>query len=406
MEHDLFKEFDVNKCTFCGECLNKCPVMHLPLNIAKDEVKRLIEGKSTKYALQRCTSCFACNLYCPEYANPTQLILYRWYKEISEKGLPLRAEWFLPHNKPNFRTYVIERLPEDEKALLKHWENLKPTEEIFYPGCNIITSPYLTRTKLLDGFEIRGSLDTCCGEMYYRMGLFEQVRQTAKKLENYFRKLKVRKIVIPCTAGYNMFTNVLPRFGFQYKVEVRHLLPIILDKLESGKIKIKKKLNMTVTIQDSCYAKVIENIAGTVRDILGFIGVKVIEAEYSRENSLCCGIGAGFSPYSGYHPLDLLRAGTRNIKMFKATGADVILVYCAGCLQVLSTVGVVYPMKPPIYHILELLQLAIGEKPSRRNIGRGRIFFRGIATNQFPKLITRKRIREINIGEDISRSLY
>jgi Fe-S oxidoreductase len=398
---DLFAPFDKDKCTLCGECFSQCPVMHLPIDEAKKEMGRLIAGEKTKYVLQKCTSCLACNLICPEHCNPTQLILDRWHEMYMHQGLPLRAKWFIPHYKPNFRTYVLDKLPEDEKKMLEAWNNLSPCEEMFYPGCNIITSPYLTRTSLLDGLEIRGSLDTCCGEMYYRMGLFEQVEQVAKRLDRYFRKLGVKRMIIPCTAGYNMFSNVLPRFGFKPDFEIRHLLPWLWERIEDGRIEIKSNLGMKVTIQDSCYGKIFgEKILDLPRKLLARIGVEVVEERYCRQESLCCGIAGGFSPESGYSPNRIVSSTIRSLREAKATRADAIVVYCAGCFQMLSTVHTFYPTGMPIYHILEMLQMTIGEKPARRQKQRGRAQLVGTLVHQSPKLISRNRFRVKQIAQE------
>lgn len=41
---DLFDRFNAEKCTLCGECFHQCPVMHLPLEVAKAEIVRLTTG--------------------------------------------------------------------------------------------------------------------------------------------------------------------------------------------------------------------------------------------------------------------------------------------------------------------------------------------------------------------------
>lgn len=391
---DPYAHFNKDRCTLCGDCFNLCPVMELPRDEAVKEIKRLIDGEETKHVLRRCTSCFACNFICPEQCNPTQLVMQRWHEKYARGGLPLRAEWFIPHNKPNFRTYVVERLPDDEKEMLKEWDSLLPCKEMFYPGCNYVTSPYLTRTSLLQGLEIRGSLDTCCGEMYYRMGLFEQVEQVARRLELYFGKLGLKKMLIPCTAGYNMFNNVLPRFGFKPDFEIEHLLVWLWQRIEDGRIKIKNKLEMKVTIQDSCYGKFFgEDVLGLVRKILNRLGVEVMEMKYSCQNSLCCGIAGGFSIESGFSPFSVASATIRSLREARATESNAIVVYCAGCLQMLSTGKILYPTRMPIYHILELLQMAIGETPTRRQDHRGRLFLSGMVMRQSPKLISGKRFK-------------
>jgi len=389
---DPFKPFNRETCNLCGECFSKCPVMNLPPDEAKEEIKRLIKSSETKHVLQKCTSCFDCNFICPQRSNPTQLILDRWHEKYLREGMPLRAGYFIPHSYPNFRTYVLDKLPRDEREILASWDDLSPCEEMCYPGCNIITLPYLTKTKLLEGLDIRGSLDKCCGEMYYRMGLFDQVEQVAKRMENYFEKLGVKKMVIMCTAGYNMFTNVLPKFGVNLDFEIQPLLSWLWERIEDGRIKIKKRVNMRVTIQESCYGKVFgKNYLDLPRKILESIGAKVVEMEYCRECALCCGIGGGFSHESGFHPADITAATEKSLREAEKTGAEATVVYCAGCLQMLSVGKIAIPIEMPIYHILEMLQLAIGEKPARRQDQRARQILEGVMENQFPIIDSKER---------------
>ena len=389
---DLFDEFKADKCTSCGECFHQCPVMQLDSDVAKEEVARLASQQETKYVLKQCTSCFACNLTCPEGCNPAQRILDVWRDRSMRDGLPARARYFTPHSTPNYRTYVADRLPEDERALVASCKDTSPCDEVFYPGCNVITSPYLTRTALLDGVNIRGSLDLCCGETYYRAGLYDMVERSAQQLAAWHDKLRFKKMIIPCAAGWNTFVNVLPKFGLKRDFEVQHMLCWLLERIESGEIQITRPLNLTVTIQDSCYGKTFgDAFLNVPRTLLGKIGVTVIEQELSAKRSLCCGIGGGFSHASGYHPWDITRSTIRTLRLAGRTGAEAIAVYCAGCLQMLSVGQIVYPNRMPVYHILELLQMAIGETPEGRRKKRARLTFRGVMVNQFPKVLSKKR---------------
>jgi len=66
----------------------------------------------------------------------------------------------------------------------------------------------------------------------------------------------------------------------------------------------------------------------------------------------------------------------------------------------LSTVHTFYPTGMPIYHILEMLQMAIGEKPARRQRQRGRAQLVGTLVHQSPKLISRNRFRVKQIVQE------
>ena len=309
----------------------------------------------------------------------------------------------MPHLEPNFRTYVIDRLPEDEKAMLRSWLSESPAEEIFYPGCNWITAPHLARTSLLDGYQIRGSLAMCCGEMFFRMGLHDQLRQLARRLSAWLDRMGTRRMVIPCTAGLNLFTNVLPKFGFAHPLEVEHLLPILLRRIDCGEIKIKNPLGWTVTIQDSCHAKAFgDEFMDLPRELLKRLGVTVVEEERSRTNMVCCGIGGGFSLPSAYNPLRLTTSTWRTLAEAKKTDAQAIVTYCSGCAQMLGTGKLTNPLyRLPIYHLVELVKIAIGEQTislAEKN-RRAAHFLAGVTRHQAPTLLSAGRFKLDDIPE-------
>lgn len=406
----FFAEFEKERCTVCGECFHQCPVMRLPPGEAVAEMRLLLEGRDTRQVLQKCESCFACDFICPEDAHPAGLILDRWREAGEREGLPRRAAHFIPHQVPNFRTYVIDHLPAEEKALLESWRDESPAEEIFYPGCNFLTAPYLAQTRLLEGFAIRGSLSVCCGEMYFRMGRLDQLKQVARRNAAWLKRMGVKRMVIPCTAGVNLFTNILPRFGFDHPVEVRHFLPLLLERIDRNEIELKQPLDLTVTIQESCHAKALgPEFMELPRLLLSRLGARVIEEERCREKMVCCGIGGGFSHPSSYHPLRLTMSTWRSLGEAKKTGARAIATYCAGCAQMLATGQLTNPANQmPIYHLLELVQMAIGETilPRKEKLKRAAWFLAGVVRHQGPALLSRSRLRLGDLPEFGSDKRY
>ncbi len=47
-----------------------------------------IDGKKSESVLTNCNTCLSCNLYCPQQANPYQLILERWNDLYKEGRVP------------------------------------------------------------------------------------------------------------------------------------------------------------------------------------------------------------------------------------------------------------------------------------------------------------------------------
>jgi len=93
--------FNEEFCDLCGQCFHLCPVLQLPLEESKKEIERLIKGKESKYVLSKCNTCFSCNLYCPQNANPYQLILERWNDKYKKRGAPPLYKFVCPTEVPN-----------------------------------------------------------------------------------------------------------------------------------------------------------------------------------------------------------------------------------------------------------------------------------------------------------------
>ncbi len=363
--------------------------MALPREQARREIEALIEyernpeslSNSTKKVLSACTACFSCNLACPEDCRPANLFLDLWNRDYRRHGLPERARFFLPYSRPNYRTYVLERLPKRERAAVESWGTLKPADVIFYPGCNMLMTPSLMLSRLFDGMPIRGSLDYCCGEAYFRMGLYKHVEQAAKRCTRYFKTLDAKTVYLACTGDLNMFAHVLPQFGADFTgVRFAPFLSYLYEKLQDGAWPVVKRFDgQTITIQDSCHTKLYaEDYHTWPRKILSFLGFEIREAPKHGDTALCCGIGGGISHSSGYAKKSLIFGQRACVSNLREAGAERVGVYCSGCLEMLALSEVGGGMR----HVLEIVQEAIGENPQGKHRRTALTLCMGVLRNQ------------------------
>ncbi|GAI47699.1 unnamed protein product, partial [marine sediment metagenome] len=161
--------------------------------------------------------------------------------------IPLKAKWVMPLPYPpqNFRSALVSSMPQDEKALINKWETQSydlAHEEMMYAGCNLLALPYLANSKVFEGLPIFGRWDLCCGEMFYRGGVFDIVQQQADNLTEYFASSEIKRLVFMCPAGYRMFKEVLPgQFGAKFNFEPVFVAHWILDRMNSGKVKVERE---------------------------------------------------------------------------------------------------------------------------------------------------------------------
>lgn len=403
----FFGPFKTDQCIACGECLTHCPVMDLSLVEARQEMAALKAGRPTRRVLAECQSCFTCNFYCPRGNNPTSLVLQRWNEQYKREGLKARGRYYmtLHPNYPNFRSYAMARMTGRERDLILHWRRTTPLagDTLTYPGCNVILTPTLVDASFFRDLDIRGRLEYCCGETLFRTGYTEELRQVTARLDKWFTQLQPKHLLVLCTAGTNVFKNVLPHYGLSYPFEsITSYVQWLWDRLSAGTIEVTHPLDLTVTVQESCYSKMFgDAYMDLPRKILHAIGCEVVEMPYTRENMRCCGIAAGFSVDSAYHPMKIRGAAAANLTMAKNTGADALCVYCSGCLQTFHTARKLYARRSlPIFHLVELLQLSIGETPARLASRTARKMFWGILKHQMPKTLSKKTFFLPPIPED------
>ncbi len=411
---EFFEPFKPDACSDCDDpCLIHCPIIDFTKEEAISEMKNLINGTQTKKVLSECQSCFTCNFYCKNNSNPASLILQRWNEQYKKEGLKIRGKYYMTlyPNYPNFRTYGVDRMTEDETKILKKWASLEPLkgDTLTYPGCNVIVTPTLTQTSFFKDLDIRGRLEYCCGETLFRTGYTDSLKQVTARLDKWFNILKPKHLMVLCTAGTNVFKNVLPNYGLKYKFEsITSYIEWIWNRIESGEIKISKPLGLKVTIQDSCYSKMFgDDYMDIPRKILKKIGCEIVEMPHNRENMRCCGIAAGFSVDSAYNTFKVIEATHKNLDDARKTKADIIVVYCSGCNQTYHLTKKLYFKKlAPILHIIELIQMAIGETPVRLIDRTTNKMFWGIIKKQFPHLYSRKTFKIPSISEDPEESAY
>jgi Fe-S oxidoreductase len=387
---NLRSVLDWDNCKECGECLVNCRYMNLSRQDAIDEIKKINKRDlASSKVLKKCISCYACDAFCPNGAHPYERIHYNWDYRYKIKGLPMRASYLMPSRQPNFR----ENLPfsPKEKALHKKWaSDVPPAKVVLYPGCNLLSMPRLAEGAIFERLPVWGRWDLCCGEMYFRMGLLEPTARIAEKLTEFYKDKNLDEMVFICPAGYNMFTNVLPKqFGAKFPFKTTFFTDWFLNELDKGTFTIKHKLNKSVVMHDSCHARVLgDEFMDKQRILLKQLGVTIHETPKNKKHGLCCGVAAGTNRYSVF---DLSIAGIKEIFTLDRASGDDIVAYCTGCLLTLSCFRLLNPFGKRLVHPLEYVREAIGEKVTRTNQKKAFWALLGIMTHALPAYLNPKR---------------
>jgi Fe-S oxidoreductase len=364
---DGISAFDREVCRECGLCLQGCPVLRLEAEPAKDCIRRLAGGEYVTEVLDFCTGCMSCDAVCPEGARPYALLLERYAERYVRNGIPSVFMGAMPQRDgPNLWRGLDKWLSGKERRSLELWANPPGgTREVLFLGCNQRLTPYIADTSLFSCVTIFSDPGECCGDYYLRLGLIEAARSKALSLAGRFTEMGIERIIAFCPACENTMTNLAPSLlGVPFDFEIVGLVEWLASRVESGGVRLKNRLRGIASIQDPCHASGLDpSSADGVRRLVELTGLEVREFATSGATAECCGLGASLARY---RLTDVLRTGLRRMEQSRRTGADLTCAWCNGCYMVMNMFRLVHPLAPPVFHLLELLQIASGELPVRR----------------------------------------
>lgn len=158
---------------------------------------------------------------------------------------------------------------------------------LYYPGCLThfvlpeIEENYRKILKRIGVDFISPPEISCCGSPVKHAGYAEEFKRLSCLNREDFEKYGIGRIITNCPACY----VTLKEIG----IEVEHISQVI----EAGVEKLGVRHNGEITYHDPCHLGRQGGIYDEPRSILRKIGFDVVELQFCREESLCCGGGAG-----------------------------------------------------------------------------------------------------------------
>ncbi len=376
-----FRWFNEDACDRCGQCLQACAVLGLPESAARADISALIDRDvENSLAFQFCNTCNACDLVCPQGADPYELVLENFGDYLCEHGLPFLAKMIFPNEPENFWSGLRVLMGNDELSLLESWDRNRhtPTRQILLAGFYTNIVPYLTRASILD--ELRPMIVGCegmwgCGGDSNKLGAIGLTEQIIELVRRQFNQMGVERVYCFMETEAAMLSEVLPRrFGADFGIEALPLDDWVLERLERGDVKIAGRLNLRATVHDNCMSRYFGGRPQeVVRRIVEITGCELVEMKHNRDSALCCGWAATIPTLYGRgsdNPLrtlmGLLVSLDRRLQEGVDTGADVMVASCPACYIFLSMIKELVNAPVDVVHPLELVQMAMGEPPLSR----------------------------------------
>ena len=415
---EVFSYRDViflDACTRCGRCVEVCPStgagepfsprdfivwarenllrQHHPLNrfswFPNLTNRRHTSGQGFSVEkIWHCTTCRACLEVCPVYvATPDAVRDAR--TTVIEEGIEVPS--LLTQSLKNL--YKYNNPWEATKKKRAQWSVDLEIEDIgtgegasglcYFVGCTTamdIRAQKLARSfsKILMHanipFGTLGNKEPCCGDIARRAGedgLFEKQMGDCTEL---FDRYGIRELVTSSPHCFHTFRNEYPPFQALLPPEervafrVRHYSQLLRDLVRSGRLVFDKPLPVTVTFHDPCYLGRHNRIFDDPREVITAIpGVRLVEMEHNRADSLCCG-GGGGRMWQDELDSDIKMSDIR-IREAAATGAEIVVTACPLCLIMLEdarkTTG--FEDSLQVLDLNELVALALGLQGAQKS---------------------------------------
>jgi Fe-S oxidoreductase len=235
-------------------------------------------------------------------------------------------------------------------------------------------------------FGIAGDAETCCGGRAYQMGYQDDFLRQAKKNMAMIKKSGAKTLVTGCADGYQAFKVLYDKFDLKGNLEVLHISEYIDRLIKQGRLKLRKKVGISVTYHDPCrlgrlgeawihwsgkkipgdrfvfdppkpYRRGVNGVYEPPRDVLRSIpGVKFTEMTRIKEYSWCCGAGGGVNESN---PEFAKWTAKKRVDEAISTGAEALVTACPWCEKTFNEVVEESGSPLKIYDIVELVAKAI-----------------------------------------------
>jgi glycolate oxidase iron-sulfur subunit len=407
------------QCMKCGFCSFFCPVYqeeHTETSVARGKnylVREILAGrqeftKEMGEIIGKCLLCKRCAANCPSKTQIDRVVVGARAEMVKKKGLGAiknfafrkvmanrkafgkyvklakAFQWLLPKTEGKIRhlpdflkalgqgrnipALADKFLREIVKPVYKPQNNEKPTMKVgFFMGCATdFVYPELG-LKLIDFLTKRGievvvpESQSCCGAAIYFSGDVETGRLLAEKNIEAFKDVDyIVTACGTCSSTLKDYQKYLPDNEDQkkryeaFEKKVKDATEFIIDimKVKPEELTLKKEFEgKTATWHDPCHLIRYQNIKDQPRAILkGLKGLKYAEMPNA---DLCCGMGGSFSVYH----YDLTKKiAAKKMNGIKATGADIVVTACPGCMINLIDNVLQNKMPQKVYHLLELVE--------------------------------------------------
>jgi Fe-S oxidoreductase len=340
--------FYEEKCTLCGECLMKCHYLAYPEKKAKEEFKKLINGEPSPVTSE-CITCVACNMICPEGANPFDLINIRQEETGTFKFAKRMLKMF------DMGVKTPSKVIQGEPG--------KPVMSLCLFGDML---PGVFEGQLYDGLTFLQGGDYFCW-----IGMVHTARPSLvnkKNIQTFVDNLAssgAEEIILFHDDCYATLTIKVKEFDISVPFKPIHIIEYLRDYVKNHRDQVNK-FNMKVAYQQPCASRYTFEKDKILDELFELIGAERVKRKYDKEEALCCGGIQSAMENVSVEEENMWRM--KNIMDAKEAGAEAFIFLCPLCIGGLRGRAKGQGMEP--YILSNLVRVALGEKLTHGGAGK------------------------------------
>ncbi|MCF6246393.1 MAG: (Fe-S)-binding protein [Desulfobacula sp.] len=324
---DQFSDADAirKNCNKCDICLKECTFLASYGAPGLISEKYKIDPDRWGETSFECSLCGLCTSVCPKLLDPAAMFLDFRTQAVGSGQVDISNHQRLINYeaKGASKKYSLYSLPEN-------------CDTIFFPGCSLTgTRPdntLKTYQYLQKHINNIGIVLDCCTKPSRDLGRRDHFSKMFCQLKGCLLKNGINTVIVACPSCYDIFNSHAPEFSVETIYEIMAGKGLENECVVSG----------DVTIHDPCSVRFETNIQESVRSLVRFKGLSIIDTTHKKDKTFCCGEGGDVACVSPEFALEWSK------KRAHETHSHTIVSYCAGCVNFLSK-------RSETFHILDLI---------------------------------------------------
>jgi Fe-S oxidoreductase len=309
---EIFEE-----CIECGICVKECAFLTkygTPKKIAENLLLKDAEACEKSF---ECSLCSLCTAVCPVKIDPKQMFLAMRRYAVASGKVDLKKQKVLINfeKRGTSKRFSFYGLPTG-------------CDTVLFPGCALSGSRQQRVMQLydhlLDYFPNLGIVLDCCTKPSHDLGRTGFFNAMFSEMLQYLVGHNIKNILVACPSCYAVFS----RYG--KGLTTRTVYEILARESRQPDSLLSAE---SLAVQDSCVARLEEDMQTSVRRLIKACGVSSEEMKHHGKKTLCCGEGGG-----AHFVAPDLAGNWAEMRRQEVKGKRIV-TYCAGCANFLSKVS-------------------------------------------------------------------